>query len=226
LRLRQQEHILTRADDRFRKRTLILNQMLNSLPSPKKGLLAHELDAQVMVYDSTDDRIHLLDPTTGCVLDLLQKGDCSVESISVEVARRAGVQPNQDLVLLAIEELDQAGLLEREGTEQGSLTGVNRRELVRKLAAAGLAGVMIPAIATLAASRAYAAGSLTGGLACGGNGDCASGKCSDGGKNCTFKQCANDPCLPKDSPCTNGTGTDICDNHCCTNNCKASGKCA
>ena len=178
---------------------------MNSLPSVKKGLLAHELDAQVMIYDSTDDRIHLLDSTTACVLELLQKGDSSPETISAEVARRLGVQQNEDLVLLAIEELDQASLLQREDEDQGSVTRSNRRDLVRKLAAAGLAGVMIPAIATLAASRAYAASLAAGGDSCKKDGDCASMNCYTAGaaSTCGFF----DTCAPATPACGATTAT-------------------
>lgn len=167
---------------------------MNSLPRVRAGLLRHSLDEQVLVYDSRDDQVHLLDPTTACVMELLEEGSWTEPKIVPEVARRLRITPNEDLVTLALDQLGSAGLLDENSAAPTALGGVNRREMVRKLAFTGAAALLVPAVATLTATRGYAQGSFLGaaGSACLYDGNCQSGNCCPVNATCTATPCSVD----------------------------------
>jgi hypothetical protein len=148
---------------------------MNPLPRVRAGLLRHQLDGQVLVYDAREDRVHLLDTTTGHVFELLEQGDRSREGIVSELARRMDSPETESLLQLSLDELRKADLLDDAAVSMAALSDITRRDLLRKVGLAGAAAVLIPAIATLTATSAYAQGSClpsghrclaVGGIAC------------------------------------------------------------
>src|SRR5512141_2771151 len=106
---------------------------MTPLPRVRSGLLKHNVDDQELIYDPRADRVHLLDPTTACVLTLLQEGGWTREGVVLEMSTRLGVPANASLVPLAIEELRAADLLEPSAEKLSPLVDVNRRELLKKV---------------------------------------------------------------------------------------------
>jgi PqqD family protein of HPr-rel-A system len=153
---------------------------MKALPRVRPGLLRHRLDEQVLVYDPRDDKVHLLDPTTACVLDLLEEGGWTAERVAGEVARRLEVEPSEELLALSLDELRKADLLDRSTGSLAPVTDVRRREMLRKVGLAGAAALLIPAITTLTATPAMAATCLPNGDPCTVSGQCCSQKCSAG----------------------------------------------
>src|SRR5687768_8930638 len=155
---------------------------MNSLPRVRAGLLRHELDGQVLIYDARDDRVHLLDTTTGHVFELLEQGEKSREGIVSALATRMNTLESESLLQLSLDELRKADLLET-GPAVPALSDISRRDLLRKVGLAGAAALAIPAIATLTATSAYAQAScLTVGQAClrsGAIGCCHPNTCND-----------------------------------------------
>ncbi len=186
------------------------------LPRVRSGLLRHPLDNQVLVYDSRDERVHLLDPTTACVLELLEEGTHSGSEITEQIGIRLDITPNAQFLPLALDELRKAGLLEL--SDAGSLAplvDVNRREMIRKLALSGAAALLVPAVATLTATPGYAQGSAQ----IGPGGACVTdSQCLPPGGTST---CCNGLCQP--GACVVGT-LGKCE-VCSTNNDCASGNC-
>lgn len=189
---------------------------MTSLPRIKAGLLRHPLDSQVLVYDPGADKVHLLDPTTAVVLELLEAGGWTREGMAIELKERLGVPPDSAMVSLALHQLRESGLLD-EATLPSRLEDVTRRDLVRKLALTGAAALLVPAIATLTATSAYAAGTLGGiGASCTANGNCASNRC------CTATgQCVETACGVKDTACS-PIGVNCA---CCKEECKSANDC-
>ncbi len=186
---------------------------MKSLPGIRSGLLRHPLDQQVLVYDSRDDRVHLLDPTTACVLDLLEEGGWTREGISAELAVRLNVTPSDGFLSLALDELRKADLLDERVTAPSPLADVNRRELVRKLAMTGAAAFLIPTVMTLAATPGYAQGTLSPNCApCTADAQCAIGNCNN------FGACSeNNGDRPTGGDCS-GVGGGACCSGVCLNN--------
>jgi hypothetical protein len=152
---------------------------MSTLPRVRPGLLRQRLDEQILVYDPREDKVHLLDPTTACVLDLLEEGGWASQRMTEEVARRLNVVANEDLISLSLDELRKADLLDTSSTSVAPVTDLRRREMLRKVGLAGAAALLIPAITTLTATPAYAVGTncvLAGG-ACTRGAQCCSGIC-------------------------------------------------
>ena len=185
-----------------------------SLPRVRSGLLKHPLDGQMLVYDKKGDRVHLLDPTSACVLDLLTTGDgWTREGLVHEMGERLGIKADSALLTLALDQLAHSDLLEQE-TQPAVLTDVTRRDLVKKLAMTGAAALLIPAVATLTASPSYAQSQFGAGGPCSTNANCNTGTCC-----VTTGRCQSTPCLPNGNVgCTSGY-------QCCSCNCSAGGNC-
>jgi hypothetical protein len=147
---------------------------MTDFPRLRSDILYHTLDNQILVYDSRNERVHLLDPTTARVLELIRSGENLGE---------AGI--GLELVELAMDELRKAELLD-ESAPPTRVLDPNRRELLKK-AAVGAAAMLIPAIVTLSPTMAYGQGScLAKKECCTFNADCCSNKCdSSTGTGCT-----------------------------------------
>lgn len=195
---------------------------MESLPRIRSGLLRHELEGQVLVYDSRHDRIHLLDPTTGCLLELLQEGGWTAEGVIAEIADRLKIAADSGLVSLALDELRAADLLDQAVPVPEPLIGVNRRAVLRKLAMTGAAAALIPAVATFTATAGYAQGSLlgVGGLCGTNNGLCASGRCCGGACRTAACTANNGNCGVGVNP---GQGERVPDCTCCSGFCSQTG---
>jgi hypothetical protein len=147
-----------------------------------------------MVYDPLNEAVHLLDPTTGSVLRLLQEGGRTIEEITAEVAKKNNYAPSEGLLALAIDELRNARLLDEPDGAREHLkgAGVFRRAMVKKVVAAGAAAFIVPAIVTLSANDAYGQSSAciphdgcctVTSVCCNTNDTCVSDKkCATGGK--------------------------------------------
>jgi nucleotide-binding universal stress UspA family protein len=166
---------------------------MNSLPRVRPGLLRHELDGQVLVYDARDDRVHLLDTTTGHVFELLEQGDRSREGIVSELATRMNSVASESLLDLSLEELRNADLLADGASGLTPLSEITRRDLLRKVGLAGAAALLVPAITTLTATSAYAQATCV-----------ALGQlCAAGGVPCCHPNtCVDDPSIPFVARCT------------------------
>ncbi len=182
---------------------------MTALPRVRAGLLKHPLDKQVLVYDTQLDRVHLLDPTTACVLELLEEGGWTPDGISDQIVARLDVSPNQGFLPLAIDELRNAGLLDQSRELTEPLVDVKRRELLRNIALTGAAALLVPTVASLTATRGYAqaTASLRGNCnTCTTGPQCASGNCCAGlcmaNASCTG-QATND-CCNAGSQCVSG----------------------
>lgn len=108
---------------------------------------------ELVVHDARTDRTHLLDPVTAAVYSRAADGASSEDLVSAVVA--AGlVDPAvaEDLLLVALAELERANLLEEGGAEHRP-RGMTRRDLLRK---GGVAAIAVPAIITITAPPAAA----------------------------------------------------------------------
>ena len=158
---------------------------MSSTPRVRPGLLRHRLDEQSLVYDPRDDKVHLLDSTTACVLDLLEEGGWGSERMKTEVARRLNIQVSDDIIALSLDELRKADLLDASDAPIAPVSDMARRDMLRKIGMVGAAALLVPVITTLTATPAYAVCTnlRPQGTGCAGNAQCCSGVC--GGGVCT-----------------------------------------
>jgi len=157
--------------------------MIRYLPAAReRDIVVQDADGEVLVYDLGTNKAYCLNETAGAVYRACD-GFTPVE----DVRRRHGL--NDDVIDLALAQLDENGLLEERGKFTASRGGMDRRSVLRKVAAAS--AFALPMIMSVAAPSALYAASLCG-AACAGIGTCGgacpncvgAGTCSAGGGGC------------------------------------------
>src|SRR4051794_289802 len=112
------------------------------VPAPREGLLSHQLGDQVVVYDTIQNRVHVLDATTAEVLTLLRR-QVDAEHIAAaldEKVKGAGLELRD----LAIDELRKAELTSEKSVTT-AISDVTRRQMLQRLSVIG-AAVFVPSI--------------------------------------------------------------------------------
>lgn len=174
---------------------------LEQLPLRRRsGLVVEDFYGELLVYDLERHAAHCLNETAACVWKS-SNGKRSVAELASMLYRKFGQAVDEDVVLLALFQLDKFHLLERAERERVWTVTVSRRELVRKLALTTL--VAVPLVTTMAAPTAADAATCRGlGVACSTNSQCCSTLCVGG-------QCV---CMGSCSACT-------ADAQCCSGRC-------
>lgn len=151
--------------------------MLHPTPTVRTdGLTVHVHGGEVLIHDEVRSEFHTLNVTASAVWRA-----CDGTRTVAVIARETGFDPA--VVELALDELGERGLL----ASGGSPSGLTRREVVRRLAAAGAVGaVALPVIGSITQSAAASP------VTCGGvespcivNEDC----CPGGGLICFNSLC-------------------------------------
>ncbi len=158
--------------------------MINSqFPTARKsGLVIQEVPDEVLVFDLESNKAHCLNNTAALVWKSCD-GKMSVPEIAKFIGKQTGKTVGDDLVWLAIDQLDENRLLE--STPESPLKGQTRREAIKKIGLASM--IAIPVVASLVAPQSAMAN-----LSC----TCL-----------TSFACANDAALaPCGSPCCNQAG--------------------
>lgn len=184
--------------------------MKKAWPTPKarkSGLIVEKLEDEVLVYDLDTHKAHCLNRAAALVWNY-----CDGRKTADEIARLLGTQAEvvftEEIVLLALGQLERLSLLEKSFEMPERAVIMSRRELGRKLGLASIAA--LPLILSIPAPVAAQAVSCAGlGSPCSTNAICCSNLCISG-------SCA---CLGPQSPCTS-------DAQCCSNRCgSANNKC-
>ena len=102
----------------------------------KEGLVIQETTDEVLVYDLTSNKAHCLNQTAALVWKSCD-GHNSITDITRLLATEAGGAVPEDLIWLAIDQLNEKELLEKEMVS--SFAGRSRREVLKKI---GLATVV------------------------------------------------------------------------------------
>lgn len=113
-------------------------------PQARRNQLRTETSAEggLVIYDQQTDAGHVLNPTLAAVFELAD-GTRSVPEIAQLLAERGELPADEEIVPLALQELDQAGLLERTGPPGPK---VSRRKLLSRLAMGAPAAALLPGI--------------------------------------------------------------------------------
>jgi len=110
------------------------------------GLVIHELPDEVLVYDKVRDQAHCLNQSAALVWRACD-GQCAPEGIARKLAAQLAVAVPEDLVLLALAELEEIHLLEPRETITTSFAGMSRRQMARSLSLT--AAVALPVITSI-----------------------------------------------------------------------------
>jgi hypothetical protein len=151
----------------------------------KSGLVVQEVPDEVLVYDLEANKAHCLNRTAAMVWKSCD-GNRSVSDIARSVGAESGVNVSDDLVWLALDQLNESNLLERE--VRANFGGRSRREVIKTIGLSTM--IAIPVIASLVAPQSAMASTscnCTQDSECGltgPNGQCPSRTCNGIGR-CT-----------------------------------------
>ncbi|HMT08187.1 MAG TPA: PqqD family protein [Pyrinomonadaceae bacterium] len=119
------------------------------------GLVVQEMDNEVLVYDLDSNKAHCLNDSAAFVWRSCD-GTNSVADIVKEFEKNSKGKVSEDFVWLAIDQLNENGLLTSGVTKP--FAGQSRREVLKKIGLASL--VALPVVASLVTPQsAMAAGS-------------------------------------------------------------------
>jgi hypothetical protein len=124
-------------------------------PKRVDGLLVEQVEREHLVYRSDSDDAAALNEAATAVFDLCD-GARDVDGI-VAALRARGGELGRDEVLLALRELDDAGLVDAAPVEPGP----SRRDLLRRLGAGSIAAAAAIPVVELIAGPSIAAASTT-----------------------------------------------------------------
>lgn len=114
----------------------------------RENLVIQEVPEEILVFDLDTNKAHCLNQTAAMVWKSCD-GSRSVSEIAAIIAEQSGNQVNDDLVWLAIDQLNENKLLV--DTAEKVFTGNSRREAIKKIGMASM--IALPIVASLAAPR-------------------------------------------------------------------------
>ena len=162
-----------------------MEDLQRTLPRGRtEGLVTQELPDEMLVYDLNRHRAHCLNKTAAAVWKHCD-GYTNISGAIGLLNSELGVQVDAAAILLALDQLDRARLLEERITRTPEMkqARMSRREAIRKV---GLAGaVALPLVISIIAPTAAEAGTcLAKGTSCTSSAQCCSGICTGTPKKC------------------------------------------
>lgn len=144
----------------------------------KKSLIIKELPTETLVYDLETDKAHCLNETAARVWKNCD-GRQTVAQLRELTEKETDSPVPEEMVWLALDQLEQFKLLEAPVNQPAHLSGMSRRQMIRLV---GTAAIAVPVITSIVAPRPAQAQSLLPlGACCNSPGQCASGNCAQGG---------------------------------------------
>ena len=119
-----------------------------------KDLIVQSIDGEVCVYDLVNKKCHVLNKTSALVWKLCD-GHSTLEEMAAKL-EQFDLPADRDIVLLALDQLEKAGLLENAAPKLALTPAASRRSLIGKLGAVAGAAALLPLIDSIAVPNAYA----------------------------------------------------------------------
>ncbi len=123
---------------------------MNNPKARREGLFSERLAEETIVYDKVNHSAHTLNETVAMVWQSAD-GDKSVNELTQILHSKLGIPADRGVVLLALEQLEAAGLLEASADVAKETEHTSRREVARRLALAGVSAAMVPLVASVVA---------------------------------------------------------------------------
>ncbi|MEZ5347214.1 MAG: PqqD family protein [Pyrinomonadaceae bacterium] len=140
------------------------------------NVVVQDFGSEVLVYDLQTNKAFCLNETSALVYRLCD-GSRTPAEISVAISAELNVPVSEELVNLALFDLDKNDLLENENTFPVNFSGLSRRDAVKTIGFASM--IALPIVSSIVAPNAASAQSgaaLAIGQACS-PGQCVSGNC-------------------------------------------------
>ncbi len=138
-------------------------------------LIIKELPDETLVYDQETDKAYCLNSTAADVWRNCD-GSRTMSDLREVIQSQSDLAVPEEVVWVALDQLEKFDLLERGATRAFRLRGISRRDIIRKV---GMATVAVPLIVSISTAPAHAQASLLApGRCCGNPSQCASNDCS------------------------------------------------
>lgn len=150
------------------------------MPKARKDrLIVKDLPDETLVYDLESDDARCLNSTAAAVWKNCD-GITPVSKVVSDLGEQAGGAVDENVVWLALDQLEKSRLLDGQPVNQNLFTNVTRRQLMRGL---GVAAIALPVIVSIVAPPAAHALSCVQpgfppGTGCGSNNQCCSNVCA------------------------------------------------
>ncbi len=154
----------------------------NQLPKARREqLIIKELPDEVLVYDLERDKAHCLNNTAALVWQSCD-GKRTVTELREQMEENTGTPVPEEMIWLALDQLETFRLLDEAPEKAFQLTGMSRRNLVKRI---GFAALAVPVIISISAPPAQAqASGRPPGACCTTSAQCTSNNCFNSG-SCT-----------------------------------------
>ena len=146
--------------------------------SRQENVVEQAAGSETLIYDLTANKVYLLNETSAFIWRQCD-GTKDVREIAQKLAKKNRQPVNEDIVWLAIENLEKDNLLTGSVREASPLSGMNRREVIKKVGLATM--IALPVVSAIIAPQAISAASGTqqaNNTVCTANSQCASGRCT------------------------------------------------
>jgi Coenzyme PQQ synthesis protein D (PqqD) len=145
----------------------------------KQRLILKELPDELLVYDLDRNTAHCLNDTAATIWNLCD-GDSTAAEIAAKLAKQTGRPVDEDLVWLALDQLDRDQLLADRLMLPAQIGRISRRAAVKRIGAAALA---LPLVYSITAPTAAQTGTcLPRDAPCTSDAECCSGNCRGNGR--------------------------------------------
>ena len=143
-----------------------------------KGLVVQKLEGEVLVYDTEKQQAHCLNGTAALIWEQCD-GTRTVKELAGLLRGDVTEREREELVWIALEELNRSNLLEEPLARPSAMSGLSRRQMLK---AAGVAAMIaVPVVSTIVAPKAAQASTcLPTSAGCTISAQCCSGICSGG----------------------------------------------
>jgi hypothetical protein len=116
----------------------------------RDGVYSEGLAGETIVYDKVNHRAHTLNPTAAAVWEAAD-GSKSIDELARVLELALGIPAERSVVLLALSELQDAGLLESAAEMEPVDADTSRREMARRFALIGVSAALVPLVASVIA---------------------------------------------------------------------------
>ena len=181
----------------------------------KTNIVIQEFENEVLIYDLKDHKVFCLNQTSAIVWQLCD-GRRSVSQIADEVSKQLKTLVNEDLILLAVDELGRNDLLEN----VEYFPQQNRREAIKKIGLTSM--IALPLVSFLVAPSAISAQSaaaIGGACTLGTPSTCSTSNClNSGGSGLCCSAISAQANNPGYTICTNDASAAAFAVRCCSGN--------
>lgn len=126
----------------------------------RNEIISQKLLEETMVYDQVSHRAHVLNQTLSLVWESAD-GRNTVDQIAQILHRQLGLPADRSVVLLALQELEESGLLQEPVQVEVGPERPSRRDVARRLALAGASAALLPLVTSVLAPTPAMAASAT-----------------------------------------------------------------